>query len=50
MSGRSVAPHLRGLTPEQLSSMFPDGNIPQTPPKRTLGSKFRTSRSKSQPE
>lgn len=35
---------LEGFTPEQLKAMFPDGNIPKTLPKSTLGSKFRRKR------
>ena len=35
---------LDGFTPEQLKAMFPDGNIPKTLPKSTLGSKFRRKR------
>ena len=34
------------FTPDQIKQMFPDGNVPKSAPKKTLGSKFRSSRSR----
>jgi ATP-dependent RNA helicase DeaD len=36
----------QGYTAEELARMFPDGNIPKSLPRRTLGSRFRTRRSR----
>lgn len=41
---RSESSSLDGYTPEQLKAMFPDGKIPKSLPKRTLGSRLRTKR------
>ncbi len=32
------------LTPEEIARRFPDGRVPKSPPRRTLGAKFRSRR------
>ncbi len=41
---RSAPSAIDGLTEDQIKAMFPDGNIPKTLPKSTLGSKFKRKR------
>ena len=33
-----------GLSEQELAVMFPNGVVPKTPPRRTLGTKFRSRR------
>ena len=41
---RTVPSAVDGLTEDQIKAMFPDGNIPKTLPKSTLGSRFKRKR------
>jgi ATP-dependent RNA helicase DeaD len=44
VGGTGGASPYSDYTPEQLKAMFPDGKIPASLPKRTLGSRFKTHR------
>ncbi len=46
LTDRSHPKAIDGLTQEQLEAMFPGGVVPKTAPRRTLGGKFRTRRSR----
>jgi ATP-dependent RNA helicase DeaD len=41
---RQAPPELAEFSEDQLKAMFPDGKIPKSTPKRTLGSRFRSRR------
>ena len=41
---RSVPPPVEGLSEDELRQMFPDGKVPKSPPRRTLGSRLRSRR------
>ena len=41
---RAAPPPVDDVADEELKKMFPDGKIPKSAPKRTLGSRFRTKR------
>ncbi len=46
LAKRTGVPWHDGMSEEDLKAMFPDGNIPKTAPKQTLGSRLRTRRSR----
>lgn len=44
LASRTTPASIEQLTEEELAQQFPDGNIPKTEPRRTLGSAFRSRR------
>ena len=44
LAERTASASLQEHSSEELAAMFPDGNIPTTRPKRTIGSRLRTRR------